>query len=155
MKRKIIFFNGGNAVLQEMINQSRKQNVGLTLSHQNLGQLDTKLRATIMSSTAVKLVGGVSSDDADKFAKEMQCDADFIRSMQKHSRGSDFACFVRNHSEQAMPFPVTFGQMEKRPKKSEDEFNRMIAENRRRYAGGVATPDSGSPASSLATHEPL
>jgi hypothetical protein len=149
------YFNGGNTVLQEMINQSRKQNVGLVLSHQNLNQLDTKLRATIMSSTAVKLVGGVSSDDADKFAKEMQCDAEFIRSMQKHARGSEFACFVRNHSEQALPLPVTFGQMERQPKKSEDVFNRMIAENRRRYAGGVAKPDSGTPSSSLTTHEPL
>ena len=54
--------------MEHMINQLRKRQVGCILAHQNLGQLNRKLEDTIMASTAIKMVGGISEKDARAFA---------------------------------------------------------------------------------------
>src|SRR5512132_3172791 len=71
---------------------------GLIIAHQNLDQFDQKLRATVLSSTSIKLVGGVSAKDAGVFAKEMNCEPKFLQNMRKGRGSTQFACFVRNHT---------------------------------------------------------
>jgi hypothetical protein len=43
--------------IQSLFNQARKYKVGFIVAHQNLDQFDQKLRATVLSSTSIKLVG--------------------------------------------------------------------------------------------------
>src|SRR5512143_2811680 len=69
--------------IQSLFNQARKYKVGLIIAHQNLDQFDQKLRATVLSSTSIKLVGGVSAKDAGVFAKEMNCEPEFLQNMRK------------------------------------------------------------------------
>src|SRR5438477_6214017 len=82
--------------IDELLNQARKFKVGLVLAHQNLEQLSERLRATIMASTSIKFAGGVSARDAASFAKEMRCDPEFVQSMRKHAKTSEFACWIKN-----------------------------------------------------------
>jgi hypothetical protein len=72
--------------MRELLNQARKYKVGLILAHQNLDQFDQKLRATVMSSTSIKLVGGLSDKDANVFAREMRCQPEFLHGMRKFER---------------------------------------------------------------------
>ena len=57
--------------LGDMLNQARKFKVGLVFAHQNLDQLDASLRATVMSSTSIKIFGGLSAKDTNVFAQEL------------------------------------------------------------------------------------
>jgi hypothetical protein len=119
----------------ELLNQARKYRLGITLAHQHLDQLDLSLRSTILTSTSVKLVGGVNSKDAALFAKEMRCDPEYIQSMRKSDRATQFACFVRHHTERPITLSVPFGEMESRERMSERDFEKLLELNRAKVAG--------------------
>jgi hypothetical protein len=92
--------------IQSLFNQARKYKVGLIIAHQNLDQFDQKLRAAVLSSTSIKLVGGVSAKDAGIFAKEMNCEPEFL----------------------------PFGQMEKQEKLTSVQLEQVLAQHRSRYS---------------------
>ena len=134
------------------MNQARKYKVGLTIAHQNLDQFDQKLRAAVMASTTIKLVGGLSAKDASAMAREMCCDEVFLQERRKHQKHTEFACFVRNHMKQPTVLDVPFGLMEGQPTLSEKERESLLAANRVRFCGktekisllgGGRTPEAG------------
>jgi hypothetical protein len=57
----------------------------LVLAHQNLGQLEPRLQAAVMASTAIKLAGGVSAKDAAALAREMRCEPELLLGMRKQA----------------------------------------------------------------------
>jgi hypothetical protein len=120
--------------MENLFNQARKYAVGLCVAHQNLDQFETTLRATVMSSTAIKLVGGLSSHDATAFAKDMHTEPEFLLSMRKHDKETQFACFVRNLTERPIPLSIPFGTMERQPKLSSEALLALKAQNRARYS---------------------
>ena len=83
--------------IESLLNQGRKYKVGLIIAHQNLDQFSQKLRASVMASTSIKLVGGLSAKDTAAFAREMGCEEAFISERRKHQKHTEFACFIRNH----------------------------------------------------------
>ena len=101
--------------MESLLNQARKFKVGLTLAHQNLNQFDTSLRATVMASTSIKLVGGLSANDASAFAKEMRCESEYLQSMRKQRDTTEFACTVRNHTPKPIRLSIPLGQLERQP----------------------------------------
>ncbi len=119
--------------VEDLLNQARKFKVGLTLAHQNLDQLSTRLRATFMASTSIKLAGGVSSKDARAFAEDMRCEAEFIRSMRKHEASSDFACFIKNALPRAIRVSVPLGAIDAEPAMPDDAYHDLLAGNRTKY----------------------
>ena len=120
--------------IEMLFNQARKYKIGLIIAHQNLDQFDQKLRAAVHASTSTKLVGGLSAKDAATFAKEMNCEPEFLQSMRKSSGSTQFACFVRNYTRRPIPLTVPFWQMEKEMKLTADELEMVLIENRRRYS---------------------
>jgi hypothetical protein len=118
----------------QLFNQARKYKVGLIIAHQNLDQFDQKLRAAVLASTSIKLVGGLSAKDAGIFAKEMNCEPEFLQNMRKARDSTQFACFVRNQTRQPVCLTVAFGQMERQQKLTTEELENVLAENRRRYS---------------------
>lgn len=120
-----------------LLNQARKYRVGMILAHQNLDQLSTGLRASIMTSASIKLAGGVSSKDARAFAEDMHCDPEFIQGMKKRREQTEFACFVRNFTPRAVQVSVPLGYLESLPKLGEEQRDLLIAENRRLYCASV------------------
>ena len=67
--------------LAEMLEQARKANIGLILAHQDIDQIKKKpglTPATIIGSTATKLVATTYQPDANEMAKSMRVRADDI-----------------------------------------------------------------------------
>src|SRR3954453_11965205 len=120
--------------VENLLNQARKYKVGIVLAHQNLDQFEQKLRSTVMASTSIKIVGGLSAMDAGAFAKEMCCEREFLQGMKKQQNHTEFACFVRNHTPNPVRLTVPFGQMEKREKITEAAYAPLITSNRERYS---------------------
>jgi hypothetical protein len=129
--------------MENLFNQARKYAVGLCVAHQNLDQFETTLRATVMSSTAIKLVGGLSSHDATAFAKDMHTEPEYLLSMRKQVSETQFACFVRNLTERPIPLTIPFGTMEGQPKLSAQAIQALRAQNRSRYS--VVADESVAP----------
>jgi hypothetical protein len=128
--------------MENLLNQARKYKVGLVLAHQNLDQFPSKLRSTVMASTSLKLVGGLSASDANAFAKEMHCEREYLQGMNKHEDHTEFACFVRNHTPTPIRLNVPFGTMEATPRISEADYAEIITRNRLKYAAGDGEQDS-------------
>ena len=70
--------------IENLFNQARKYKVGIIIAHQNLDQFEMRLRSTVMASTSIKLVGGVSAKDASAFAKDMRCEPEFLQCDRRH-----------------------------------------------------------------------
>ena len=120
--------------LETLLSQARKFNLGVLFAHQHLDQLTPSLRAAVAANTSIKLAGGVSDKDARALAADMRSTSDFITSMQKHQRSTEFACYVRNCTSNALRLEIPFGALEKAPQLSTAQHAALIAENRRRYA---------------------
>jgi hypothetical protein len=127
--------------IDELLNQARKFKVGLVLAHQNLEQLSEHLRATIMASTSIKFAGGVSARDAAAFAKEMRCDPEFVQGMRKHGNATEFACWIKNTTPQAIRIDVPFGVVSCRPALDQAAYSSLIAANRARYCAPAMEAD--------------
>ncbi len=65
-------------VLFNLFEQARKYELGLIVAHQYLGQLPPQLQQSIAANTAIKMAGGVSSDDARKIATQMHTEPSLI-----------------------------------------------------------------------------
>src|SRR3954465_12163326 len=127
--------------IENLFNQARKYKVGIIIANQNLDQFEHKLRATVMASTSIKLVGGLSAKDAAAFAKDMRCEPEYLQGMRKRQAHTEFACYVRNHTERPIGLSVPFGRMEARPRLTDEEHEQLLQENRARYgADGAAAP---------------
>lgn len=120
-----------------LLNQARKYRVGMVLAHQNLDQLSAGLRASVMSSTSIKLAGGVSAKDARALAEEMRIDAEFLQKMRKSRERTEFACFVRNFTPQAVQVSVPLGYLEAQPRLEDESVTRLIDSNRLLYCAPV------------------
>lgn len=121
--------------IEGILNQARKYNVGLTLAHQNLDQLQPKLRATLAASTSIKLAGGVSAKDARGLAEDMHCSPTFIQEMRKRRTETEFAGYIKNITPQALRIAVPLGSVEALPRLSDTEYEELREANRERYCG--------------------
>lgn len=134
--------------IEDMLNQARKYKVGFTLSHQNLNQLGF-LKHTVFSSTSIKLAGGISAKDGVDLAYEMKTTKDFLLSMTKtDNRDSQFACYLKNHFNTAIPFSFDFGLLEKKDVLSADAYEKLIDGIRDRYCQPKESLDFGVTADS-------
>ncbi len=129
--------------IEDMLNQARKYKVGFTLSHQNLNQLGF-LKHTVFSSTSIKLASGISAKDGVDLAHEMKTTKNFLLSMTKiDNRDSQFACYLKNHFNQAIPFSFDFGLLEKKDVLSADAYEKLIDGIRDRYCQPKSSLDFG------------
>ena len=64
--------------MENLLEQARKFQVGLIIAHQHLAQFERKLQSTVMTNTAIKLVGGLSEDDARALAGNMRSTPEFL-----------------------------------------------------------------------------
>ena len=122
---------------EEILNQARKYKVGFTISHQNLGQLH-ELRSTVASSTSVKMVGGVSANDAKIMALEMRTSSEEILAVRKRQKSTEFVTYLKNLTPQALPLTVQFGLLEKKPVMPPESFQSLIENNRNKYCHHIS-----------------
>jgi hypothetical protein len=121
--------------IENLLEQARKYYVGLILAHQHLDQFESRLRSTVKTNTAIKMVGGLSEKDASELSKDMGCSPEFLLSMRKYEseRISEFACFVKDYINQAVRLKIPLGIMEEQPKISPQTFAALLQRNWERY----------------------
>src|SRR3954465_7578638 len=72
------------------------------------------------------------------------------RGMRKSRRDqTEFVCFVRNHTAHPIRLTVPFGEMERRPQISADEYTALTERNRSRHAGDGAAAAAVQPSGSV------
>ena len=113
-----------------ILEQARKQKVGMILSHQYLGQLDPKLQQAFAANTSIKFAGGVSTKDARQLAPDMRTTHEFIENMPVGS----FAAYAKGTTSNAVAYKTTFGALEQLDRMTEDEFAQIRSEMREKYA---------------------
>jgi hypothetical protein len=136
-----------------ILEQARKQNVGLILAHQYLSQISQGVLESLFANTSIKFVGGVSDRDAHAIARELRCTPTFA---QQQSTGS-WAAYVKNYTPTALSLKIPFGTMEALDKMGETERRTVQQHVRSRYAAlpeesqarqhdpdSPTKPDSGS-----------
>jgi hypothetical protein len=121
--------------MENLLEQARKFQVGLILAHQHLAQFERKLQSTVMTNTAIKLVGGLSEEDARALAGNMRSTPEFLLGMKKYEpqKFTQFACWVRNFTPSAIPLSVPLGILEAQPKIHPQGFASLIRNNREKY----------------------
>jgi hypothetical protein len=118
-----------------LLEQARKFRVGLLLAHQHLGQFEGRLRSAVMTNTAIKMVGGLSDEDARYLAGNMRCTPEFLLSMKKYDseKITQFACYVRGHTQSAISLNVPLGMMEAQAPIDPRVLAKLIRRNRELY----------------------
>jgi len=126
--------------LETLLSQARKYNMGVLFAHQHLDQLSPALRSSVAANTSIKLAGGISDRDARTLAPDMRTSAEFISSTRKRDHSTEFACYVRNMTENAVKLSIPFGTLEAAPRMSREALADLLVRNRERYAAGPDTP---------------
>lgn len=120
--------------IDRLVNQARKYKIGLIFSHQNLDQLSTALRASVLSSTSIKFAGGLSSKDANSLDTEFRTDAQFLLNQKKRGDHTEFACYVKNFTAKALSVSIPLGHVENMPTLDEDDYAELLEKNREMYS---------------------
>jgi hypothetical protein len=119
-----------------ILEQARKQNIGLIVAHQYLAQLSAKVLDSLHANTSIKFAGGVGDRDAHALARNMRTKPEML---ERQSKGS-FAAFVRNHTDAAVSLKFPFGVLESLPRMSEIERSKVRDRMREKYATARAQP---------------
>jgi hypothetical protein len=111
-----------------ILEQARKQNVGMIVAHQYVTQLSPKTLDSLYANTSIKFAGGVSDKDAYALARNMRCEPAFIAEQPRLS----FAGFIRNTTKNAISLKVPL--MPRLRKASDEQYGTVLATNRAKYA---------------------
>jgi len=115
-----------DANVTAILEQARKQKVGLILAHQYLSQISQGVLESLFSNTSIKFAGGVSDRDAHAVARELRCLPSFI---QQQPTGS-WAAYIKNFTPTAIALKIPFGTMEALDKM--DEVGRLAVQEHMR-----------------------
>ena len=129
-----------DASIGRLLNQARKYRIALCLAHQNLDQLDTGLRATVLASTSIKFAGGLSSKDANTLDSEFRVDASFLLAQRKRNEHTEFACYVRNFTNQALSVRIPLGYVDALPTVSDESYAKLRRRSREEYSAPPIEP---------------
>jgi hypothetical protein len=111
-----------------ILEQARKQNVGIIVAHQYVTQLSQKTLDSLYANTSIKFAGGVSDKDAYALARNMRCEPSFIA---ERPQGS-FAAFIRNTTKNAID--LKFPLMPQFKEMTREQYDAVLVANRAKYA---------------------
>lgn len=98
---------------ERILTETRKFGVSLLLATQFLEQLPVSVKAAINGNTSIKFAGPVSYSDANALGREMYTGGEFLRSMRKTTTHTEFACYVKTVTPEAVRVSIPFGIMER------------------------------------------
>jgi hypothetical protein len=133
-----------------ILEQARKQKVGLIVAHQYLTQLSQGILDSLHANTSIKFAGGVSDRDAHALARNMRTTPEFLESQSKGS----FAAFVRNVTPHAVSLRIPFGQLEGRDRMTLAEQAAVRDRMRAQYAVPYAEVQPGDGKPTPPPHDP-
>jgi hypothetical protein len=120
--------------LESLLSQARKFQLGVLFAHQHMEQLTPALRSSVASNTSIKMAGGVSDRDARMLDADMRTTSEFIASMRKGAKTTEFAAYIRNESPTAVRLEIPFGTMERATRMTAEQHRRLIQMTLRRYS---------------------
>lgn len=100
-----------------------------------------------MTNTSIKFAGGVSANDAHTLARNMGTTAEAISAVRKRAKETEFAVYVRNHTDTAVTLSVPLGTLEAATQMNRSAQKLLTDENRRRVTS-VAVGSAPQPAES-------
>lgn len=127
--------------IDDLLTEARKYKVGCVFAHQFLDQCTSSLRASLAANTSIKMVSGVSMQDARALAPDMRTTPDFILSQPR----LHFAAHIRNVTPQAVSIPVRLGALKREPELSRDAYERLRELNRDRVSLPLSSTRTASP----------
>lgn len=127
--------------IDDLLTEARKYKVGCVFAHQFLDQCTSSLRASLAANTSIKMVSGVSMQDARSLAPDMRTTADFILSQPR----LHFAAHIRNVTPQAVSIPVRIGALRREPELSRADYERLRLLNTERVSLPLLAPPHASP----------
>lgn len=122
-----------DANVATMLGQARKYNVGMHLAVRELGHFEG-IADQVLTNTAIKIAAATNHADSVRLARAMHCLPENFGQMNKNDVAAFFAVFVRNQMPKATKLGFELGLLENKPKLSNSQYRRFIAENRARYA---------------------
>lgn len=133
-----------DATIASLLALARERSIGLILAHQNVGKLPEGVYDALASNASIIMAGGNRHpSDVSTFSSIMRVDKSFIEDQPKFS----FATYVKDLTPPPATFTVKPGVLEDMPKMSNEDFEAMRVDMRKRYAR--------APASAPAHAEPL
>jgi hypothetical protein len=135
--------------LGEVLAQARSFGIGLTLAHQHLGQLDTKLKSAVLANARTKVVFQAAADDATVLAKQLGGGLTAIDLMNLPAHEAYLAACVGGQvlppaSLRTEPLPEGTGQGAPIRAASRQRYGRDAGEVEAAIADRQATPAAGS-----------
>jgi hypothetical protein len=112
-----------------ILEQARRQNVGVVVAYQYLTQLSQKTLDSLYANTSIKFAGGISDKDAHALARHMRCEPLFIA---EQSKGS-FAGYVRNETKSAITLKFRLIHLD-RVRMTNAQYGKMLSKMRAAYA---------------------
>lgn len=113
-----------------ILEQARKQKIGMIVAHQYLTQLSQKTLDSLHANTSIKYAGGVSDKDAYSLARNMATEPAFIMQQGKGT----FATYVRNYTKNAVSLKFPLSKLQQQPRMTADEQAAVRTAIRARYA---------------------
>ena len=112
-----------------ILEQARKQKVGIILAHQHLSQLAQRVLDSLQGATSIKFASAVSDANAHALARNMRTTPEFI---EKQPTGS-FAAYIRGMPH-AVSIQVPFLVMERMARMTGVQRDQVRRDMRARYA---------------------
>ena len=142
------YLKGGDPKIEGILEQARKENIGLTLLHHGGHQLRSDdLLQLLGANTATKMCGSLGSADLSRFAGYLGCDPNFIRAQEPRQ---SFAAHIRGMTKSAISLRPPYIDLKKEPRMSEDAWRQMRKRNSEKY-GAAPQSSASSTASSTAS----
>jgi Helicase HerA, central domain len=133
-----------DAKTERILSQARKYGLGLLFATQYLEQMPPQVKAAVNGNTAIKLAGPVGYNDAMMLGREMYTTADFIRSMRKTDKATQFAAYVRSTTPGAIALSIPFGTLEQQPTMNETVRLQRRRDNAQRYGALAQSPETST-----------
>ena len=70
----------------------------------------------MLANTTTKMVAGLEPNEAGDMAASMRTTKDFLLSLRKHDKYTEFGCFIKNYTPTAVRLSIPFGVIENAPK---------------------------------------
>jgi hypothetical protein len=127
---------GNDDAFERIIYQCRKYKAGLIFCSQNIGQLSQKTVSALFTSS-IKFVRAVKEPaETRKLAQSIRVDEDFLHDLDIKDRShAEWACKIEN--QKTVKATVNFGYLESQPTITEQEYQKLREENRRKYCVSV------------------
>ena len=145
--------------IEELYTTLRSYGLGAVFAFQDFSQVKTYQRV-VMGSSAIKMVGGNSLENAKTFASEMgSTTPEFINAQGRdpgdNPRFTRFALHVRNTGmTQAVGVTIPVGALEQEPKMPQADYEQFLQTNRAALADIVPSPPPETISVTDPIHEP-